>query len=727
MNAFDMSPRDFQLYLDERGYTGDQRDDLLRRYRRANSPFAGIFDFIEGLRGGDEEAGLRRGEIAPMVFPEGMSGFEAFTTGQARPAVPGFLLGGAEAAASAVDAPSAAAAGLIPAQDAAMEALGTAGFAMGAGGSASMGRGIFDYDPTVARAIYGGSVEDALSLARSGDAIFHSGNASIADDIHKYGVEPTNTGPWVSEVAAGAVDDVEAFLSQNPSAAWWAEAPDWVRATAARAAGKHASDLTEDDIRNFGHLSIARGSDWGDEVFRIPDEGLDNGEYSYVTDLLGNRQRLYETPLYEHGDDGVGRYPFGIERNELVTAATIDPEFTLTGGELVDFLNRYNTTAANADKSTGLLAAAAAVDDAVALPAPRNKAEAMAKQVLEMRAAGRAGDVTEEMMAAADPQYMFAHTPLPMDEASRMARARELGFDLDGLLTHGSKRDIYGFSLDAPKSTDFGWYGQGLSLEPNDPRISDAYAMVDKEGVGKWAGRTYPVTSKGRTYEWPASNPPAMTLEQSKEITQSLRDLGYKRANIYAPDDPDVWGPAAGSWREQVVYDPTNIRSRFARFDPEFAHLRNLSAANADKSTGLLAAAAADRQFDVTRKDASSIFGQGAERVRYTDPQSGGTMEVVVRPDGSASVLELEVPEASRGQGIGQSLQERVLRDYPVMGGQVSSKAAATTAYRLGRRPYGQPDATLKDVFRMIDENSSVNLVSPQAQPAPRTPGLLTQ
>jgi predicted GNAT family acetyltransferase len=123
------------------------------------------------------------------------------------------------------------------------------------------------------------------------------------------------------------------------------------------------------------------------------------------------------------------------------------------------------------------------------------------------------------------------------------------------------------------------------------------------------------------------------------------------------------------------------------------------------------------RDFDVSRRDASNIFGKGSERVRYTDPQSGGTMEVVVRPNGQASVLELEVPEEFRGQGIGQSLQARVMQDFPVMGGQVSSKAAATTAYRLGRRPYGQPDATLEDVFRMIDEDSSVNLISPAAQP----------
>ena len=123
--------------------------------------------------------------------------------------------------------------------------------------------------------------------------------------------------------------------------------------------------------------------------------------------------------------------------------------------------------------------------------------------------------------------------------------------------------------------------------------------------------------------------------------------------------------------------------------------------------------------FDVKRSDASQIFGEGSERVRYTDPQTGGTMEIVVRPDKSASVLDLQVPESSRGKGIGQSLQARVMQDYPKMGGQVSSKAAATTAYRLGRRPYGNPNATLDDVFAAIDDMSSVNLVSPAAQPSP--------
>lgn len=122
------------------------------------------------------------------------------------------------------------------------------------------------------------------------------------------------------------------------------------------------------------------------------------------------------------------------------------------------------------------------------------------------------------------------------------------------------------------------------------------------------------------------------------------------------------------------------------------------------------------RQFQTAIKDASDIFGQGAKRIKYTDPNSGGVIDVLQRPDGTASVLGLEVPEAMRGQGIGQSLQSQVMQDFPEMMGQVSSKAAAKTAYRLGRRPPNQPDATLDDVYKIMDEYSSVNLVSPDMQ-----------
>jgi predicted GNAT family acetyltransferase len=123
-----------------------------------------------------------------------------------------------------------------------------------------------------------------------------------------------------------------------------------------------------------------------------------------------------------------------------------------------------------------------------------------------------------------------------------------------------------------------------------------------------------------------------------------------------------------------------------------------------------------EKTFEITKSDASNIFGQGAERVKYIDSQSKGTIEILVKPNGTASVLGLEVPEKFRGLGIGQSLQAKAMQDFAEMQGQVSSKAAATTAYRLGRRPPFQPNATLKDVYNLIDENSSVNLVSPKMQ-----------
>jgi len=114
--------------------------------------------------------------------------------------------------------------------------------------------------------------------------------------------------------------------------------------------------------------------------------------------------------------------------------------------------------------------------------------------------------------------------------------------------------------------------------------------------------------------------------------------------------------------------------------------------------------------------DVSSTFGKGAEKIQYKDPNSEGFINLLVKPDGTASVLSLEVSEKFRGKGIGQKLQEQAMKDYPELQGQVSSKAAAKTAYRLGRRPVGLPNATLDDVFKTIDENSSVNLITPKMQ-----------
>jgi hypothetical protein len=241
-------------------------------------------------------------------------------------------------------------AGLIPREDILGEAFGAAGAAMLGGGFAPKPAGALG-------AFYGregGSIKDALELARSGRGIFHSSQADQFDEINRYGVEP-QYGPWVKEVAEGATDD-PSFLDDMPMAAWWSEQPDWVKAKTARSAGKNVKDVTVDDIRKYGHLSIADADEYADTVYRIPEEGIEY-EGSEVSNLSNERMPLYATDLYEYGDDGAGRYPFGIERNELVTRESVEPKYSLTGQELVDFLEQYdgNTVSANASKPIGLL------------------------------------------------------------------------------------------------------------------------------------------------------------------------------------------------------------------------------------------------------------------------------------------------------------------------------------------------------------------------------------
>jgi len=117
--------------------------------------------------------------------------------------------------------------------------------------------------------------------------------------------------------------------------------------------------------------------------------------------------------------------------------------------------------------------------------------------------------------------------------------------------------------------------------------------------------------------------------------------------------------------------------------------------------------------------DASHIRN-GGEIFKYTDPETKGVMSVVTLggdAQRAASVIELYVPEESRGKNVGRVLLNRVMQDHPSLMGQVSSKAAATTAYAEGRRPLTKPDATLDEVFSLIDMDSSVNMATPNEQP----------
>tara|TARA_Y100000385_G_scaffold280739_1_gene332384 strand:- start:425 stop:1369 length:945 start_codon:yes stop_codon:yes gene_type:complete len=302
---------------------------------------------------------------------------------------------------------------------------------------------------------------------------------------------------------------------------------------------------------------------------------------------------------------------------------------------------------ANASKSTGLLTTAA------------SEAQDMAKRILELRAQGRASEVTDEMMAQADPQYMFANTPLPMDEASRMARAEAAGFEgqtyyhgakdtpelpyfdrIDEYNTEGHAGTIYGTSSPAVANTyvrrsnigadEGAIYPLLARRDPNDPTINvgGVYSRIPMSIRDEKGQRLIDVLPEAAEMD----HLNAERVTSTDAIASAMRDADFSMLRMenvvdrgpYYPDATPLGFEARSykdierqnefnRWNREMlaeanepatnimVQDPTKLRSRFARFDPEFAHLSNLSAANASPIGGLLA------QSGVSDKQAERI------------------------------------------------------------------------------------------------------------------------
>ena len=243
------------------------------------------------------------------------------------------------------------------------------------------------------------------------------------------------------------------------------------------------------------------------------------------------------------------------------------------------------------------------------LPTPRNEAEAMAQKVLEMLKAGRADDITDDMIAAADDPYLFNNYDLPMDEASRMARKQEIGHDKD--FFHGGKGGHSYLSADEGTGKTS---GTGAFLSPSNFLAETYSPVVD--------GAVYPVSSRSSApivnadmQNWNNIEAPVYAYDpRTMEDIEVIADYGRASTDDIARNargmaesieiqdvsdrGPRAWGmtqyPAISDVR--VEYDPRNLRSRFARFDPRLSHLRNLSAGVG--GLGLLSSANFDEDYN---------------------------------------------------------------------------------------------------------------------------------
>ena len=166
-NILDLPRDQFAGYLNELSAQGVDTSELMRQYRRHNSIFSKIYDWAAGSERDIANQGRRTAGAGLLSKEAGTTGMDALASTRLEPAnfIAGLLSGGAQA----IDAPAAAAQGLIPASDMPMEALGTAGMAM-TGATGSMGRGMLDYDPNTTRVFAGPNSKtadlDALARAR---------------------------------------------------------------------------------------------------------------------------------------------------------------------------------------------------------------------------------------------------------------------------------------------------------------------------------------------------------------------------------------------------------------------------------------------------------------------------------------------------------------------------------------------------------------------------------
>jgi hypothetical protein len=674
-NLLDLSPDEFMFTLQEFGYAPERRDELIRQYREHNSVFGALNRAAQERQA--EIAGEGRRPVAGgfLSKPEGSLGMDAVRGLRVEPMAG--LLGMLTGAGRAVEAPAAAYQGLIPMADVPLEALGTAGMASLGGaamtrpaGSVGMGGRVAGGESgaqTVARLLREGRqsevtddllatltpddnaelfrlysegatgmdlpMDEASRMARARAAGFDPAFHGTGADIQA--VDPSFFGSGADLLGSGfyttsKTNRAERYVPRERTSGTeisqnYAEGGNilplmvrgdrpFVLEEPLGSAAREISDVYgQDPFFNVNELSSGVRFVEDADGKRIMLDPMQQRHFA-----LQNMRREFgptdtSMVLADAGYSGVsgpeglgGRVRVSYDPTDIrARTARFDPRLS----------DNANLLAANRDQTVGLLSTAAAAE-------PRNAAERMARDILDMRAAGRAGEVTDAMMAQADPQYMFANTPLPMDEASRMARADAGGFGGD--LYHGSNADFAAFD---PKLAEAGLQGRGAYAAQGP---DDTLRFLDDEADGalimpaRMSGDTYsldaasridPLTDEGRGLLSRFKLKPNRNYSGGNGgVGEQIYDLSRRRAGRSLPEYTPEWIAeiyrlendrlkSAGYGNRideytgyQMALDPSNIRSRFARFDPEFSHLSNLNAANVDPLAGLFGALAAEEQ-----------------------------------------------------------------------------------------------------------------------------------
>lgn len=206
-----------------------------------------------------------------------------------------------------------------------------------------------------------------------------------------------------------------------------------------------------------------------------------------------------------------------------------------------------------------------------------------ADEIMELLRSGRASEITDDMMSLADHDYLSSIYDLPLDEASRMGRAVDQGYDY-------VRRSQ---SVDDPFN-DVQW---AMFAEHGGDPIGKI-EQLQSYGPGEWLGK-----------------PELEGMDAGKALVRAARESDVTRlegvtgAEIARRALPENIVDGAGLWDDmtparwmseelansgvnsirtpdgmvafianEASLPPLGIRAASARFDPRLSHLRNLTA-----------------------------------------------------------------------------------------------------------------------------------------------------
>ena len=171
------------------------------------------------------------------------------------------------------------------------------------------------------------------------------------------------------------------------------------------------------------------------------------------------------------------------------------------------------------------------------------------------------------------PEYEAAVAKgLDMSQAGRMRRAKEMGFDTETVLYHGTGSDIKSFNTSGNDISS--QLGPGIFFTKF-PESASVYADAGNMGANP---NIIPVYIRGNIVDRYKTNipPPAMLLREARRQFPNLSEDDAVRAWFKSKG---IDGLRTGNWEEVTVFDPSNIRSVNAAFDPEKAASSTLLAA----------------------------------------------------------------------------------------------------------------------------------------------------